>query len=76
MKRPNDISDLEIARNCNINVEQVRKMIVDDRQWVENLGPIKNQVETFMLNKVQAIMVDCGIKIMNGEFEEVMANAK
>ncbi|WP_109249064.1 hypothetical protein [Lentilactobacillus kefiri] len=76
MKRPNDISDLEIARNCNINVEQVRKMIVDDRQWVENLGPIKNQGETFMLNKVQAIMVDCGIKIMNGEFEEVMANAK
>ena len=76
MKRPNDISDLEIARNCNINVEQVRKMIVDDRQWVENLGPIKNQGETFMLNKVQAIMVDCGIKIMNGAFEEVMANAK
>lgn len=76
MKRPNDISDLEIARNCNINVEQVRKMIVDDRQWVENLGPIKNQGETFMLNKVQAIMVDCVIKIMNGEFEEVMANAK
>lgn len=76
MKRPNDISDLEIARNCNINVEQVRKMIVDDRQWVENLGPIKNQGETFMLNKVQAVMVDCGIKIMNGEFEEVMANAK
>ena len=76
MKRPNDISDLEIARNCNINVEQVRKMIVDDRQWVESPGPIKNQGETFMLNKVQAIMVDCGIKIMNGEFEEVMANAK
>lgn len=76
MKRPNDISDLEIARNCNINVEQVRKMIVDDRQWVENLGPIKNQGETFMLNKVQAVMFDCGIKIMNGEFEEVMANAK
>lgn len=75
MKRPNDISDLEIARKCNTFVDQVQKIAREDHAIFEELGSIKWIDCTCCLNKVQAIVMTAAVNIENGKYGEVKTNA-